>query len=210
MPNLSEMTTTTPAPDEALEYARRLYSSVRDWYETADRKAQLVLTLDGVFVTFVSTSLAAKATELSQTVSTFGPETWVLLGAALASLVLSLFSCLVCLVSRHTEANTSFLHLLFQDLTADPNPPEPGQLDTGPENLWYYELILKIGKSQFLEAAGGATSHLETKVLLRQVWRLGGIVRGKYIWVNRAFSFTALTLVFSAFAATSYIVRLAA
>jgi hypothetical protein len=210
MPNLSEMTTTTPAPDEALEYARRLYSSVRNWYETADRKAQLVPTLDGVFVTFVSTSLAAKATELSQAISTFGPETWVLLGVALASLVLSLFSCLVCLVSRHTEANTSFLRLLFQDLTADPNPTEPGQLDTGPENLWYYELILKIGKSAFLEAAGAATSDLETKVLLRQVWRLGGIVRGKYIWVNRAFSFTALTLVFSAFAATSYIVRLAA
>jgi hypothetical protein len=48
-----------------------------------------VLTLDGVFVTFVGTSLASKASELSRTVSAFGPETWVLLGAALVCLVLS-------------------------------------------------------------------------------------------------------------------------
>jgi len=124
VPNLPQMTTTTPAPDEALEYSRRLYGNVLDWYESADRKAQLVLTLDGVFVTFASTSLASKASELSRTVSTFGPETWVLLGAALVSLVLSLLSCLLCLMSRHTTDDTSYARLLFQDLKASPTPPK--------------------------------------------------------------------------------------
>lgn len=45
----------------SLEYTRRLYESVLDWYKNADAKAQVVLSLDGIFLTFVGTTVLKDA-----------------------------------------------------------------------------------------------------------------------------------------------------
>jgi hypothetical protein len=36
-------------PDNAVDYARRLHDRILNWYKNADSKAQVLLTLDGVF-----------------------------------------------------------------------------------------------------------------------------------------------------------------
>jgi hypothetical protein len=40
--------------EEALEYARRLYLNILEWYKIADSKGQLLLTLNGAFVTVMT------------------------------------------------------------------------------------------------------------------------------------------------------------
>jgi hypothetical protein len=115
-------------------------------------------------------------------------------------------------VSRHTKSNGSYLRLLFRDLRRSPRPPNKTEAKptAKPDDLWYYELFLKVKRADFLAAGRKANSSFEMEALLSQSWRLAEIVWGKYIWLNRAFSFTAFTLIFSAFAATSYVLRLAA
>ena len=74
---------TSPSSQEvewSLEYARRLYDRVLAWYESAERKAQLILTLDGLFLSFLTSSLLSKPADLRPVVERFGAETWVFLG----------------------------------------------------------------------------------------------------------------------------------
>jgi hypothetical protein len=42
--------TPIPVPTAGVEYARRMYDRVIDWYKVAESKAQLILTVNGVFV----------------------------------------------------------------------------------------------------------------------------------------------------------------
>ena len=43
-----------PAGEPALDYTRRVYANVLGWYENADRKAQLILTANGGFLTVLA------------------------------------------------------------------------------------------------------------------------------------------------------------
>jgi hypothetical protein len=47
------------AVDESLEYSRRLYDNIVDWYKSAELKAQVVLSLAGVFTSFLIASIFA-------------------------------------------------------------------------------------------------------------------------------------------------------
>jgi hypothetical protein len=44
-------------PKASLNYSRRLYSNVVDWYKNAETKAQILLSLDGIFVSVLVGSL---------------------------------------------------------------------------------------------------------------------------------------------------------
>ena len=68
----------TPATTDAapqLDHVRALDDRVIGWYRDAERKAQLILTLDGVFLSFLSASAFQKAADLRATTARFGPET---------------------------------------------------------------------------------------------------------------------------------------
>ena len=43
--------TALTADGSGVEYTRRLYANVLAWYDNADRKAQLILTANGGFLT---------------------------------------------------------------------------------------------------------------------------------------------------------------
>src|SRR4051812_9109866 len=86
--------------EAGLEYARRLYDRIIAWYESAERKAQLILTLDGVFLSFLTASVLTKPGDLHLIVDRFGAETWALFGLMCVALFLSIASAVGCLVSR--------------------------------------------------------------------------------------------------------------
>jgi hypothetical protein len=56
---------------EGLDYSRDLYKLILDWYKNADSKAQVLLTLDGVFLTFLTTSIFTNPEESSKLFATF-------------------------------------------------------------------------------------------------------------------------------------------
>src|SRR4051794_21903634 len=91
-------------PDEdsgmaARDFARRLYDRVIAWEEAADRKAQLILTLDGVYLSWLVGSILAKPSDLRPITARFGLETWVLAALVALALVASIGCALRCLVS---------------------------------------------------------------------------------------------------------------
>jgi hypothetical protein len=49
----------------SVAFAEALYANVTDWYKSADLKAQVILTLNGVFVAFTSQLLAMNGRAIS-------------------------------------------------------------------------------------------------------------------------------------------------
>jgi hypothetical protein len=45
-----------PSTPEALDFTRRLLTETLDWYRNADLKSQILLTLDGAFLAFLTAS----------------------------------------------------------------------------------------------------------------------------------------------------------
>jgi hypothetical protein len=91
--------------DEALEYTRDLYKLVLDWYGNADTKAQILLTIDGAFLAFFTSSIFAKPEDLGFIIDKFWAGTWIFLGLMCICLVGSIVSALNCLRSRTYSAH---------------------------------------------------------------------------------------------------------
>jgi hypothetical protein len=116
----------------ALEYARRLYANVLDWYKLADTKAQLLLTIDGAFITIIAGAIFGNPEATSDRARQFGPETWVLLAVSALALLASVACAALCLWSRTGLGETSIRRVMRRELgwtpTAGPatRPPWPG------------------------------------------------------------------------------------
>ena len=85
---------------DALDDSRRLLELVIDWYKNADLKAQIILTINGAFLTFLTSSIFKSPEELTRVTHRFGASTWVLLILMCVCLVGSIVSALMCLWSR--------------------------------------------------------------------------------------------------------------
>ena len=92
--------------NENLEYTRRLYDNVLDWYKNADTKAQVVLAINGGFITFVGSSVFKQAKEVKSLFDSFDCVTWIILALMIASLIGSIGTAIYCLWSRiYSEKN---------------------------------------------------------------------------------------------------------
>jgi hypothetical protein len=110
-PHTSDAAMAQPPSDTteiAAEYIRRVYASTREWYAVAETKAQLLLTVNGAFVTILFGTLFGK---LGNAHARFGPETWAFLGITVAALVSALVCAAGCLWSFHGHAKEEFAHL---------------------------------------------------------------------------------------------------
>jgi hypothetical protein len=85
---------------DALDFTRRLLSETLDWYRNADLKSQILLTLDGAFLAFLTASAFKDPKDLRPIVVRFGPETWLFLGLMTLTLSGSIASALLSLRSR--------------------------------------------------------------------------------------------------------------
>ena len=181
-------------PDPPLEYARRLYENVLRWYETAERKAQVVLTVDGVFLGLLTASFTSNVADLRGVVTAFSAATWVFLTIALVLLLTSLLSAVRCLWSRH-------IYGPGQRRAARSARPVPSDA----ERMWFFEMIAEKEYAEFVSEARGMDALQEIDALTGQVWRLSNIVSDKHAWANRAFAATGLALVAFTVAAASYV-----
>jgi hypothetical protein len=120
---------------ESLDYARRLYSNVLQWYDNADRKGQLVLTVDGIFLTILSSTLTTKARDIGQIATEFEAVTWGALCVMLLAVIGSLYSAVMCLVSRHSETKGKHHEGLSQLLADVVSSPARGRRRGRDDNL---------------------------------------------------------------------------
>ena len=73
-----------PSDGTPVEYLWKLEESLRYWYSAAETKAQVVVTLNGVFLAFVTGSILTNSDKAALTLTVFGPETWMFLAGMAA------------------------------------------------------------------------------------------------------------------------------
>jgi hypothetical protein len=186
-----------------LEYAHELYADVLAWYHSAESKAQVILTLDGIFLAAITGLTLTKRVDFEAVLDTFTLDTWLLLAVTTAALLASIVSAVICLGSR---TYTSWgLRRFYRDLGVDPTD----ESTYVPEVLWFFQHIEGLDREQFKHALRRLDADGELRVYGSQIHILSGNVRHKHAWVNRAFAFAGLTLVMLIALMTDYALRVA-
>jgi hypothetical protein len=89
---------------ENLNYLIRLFEKTLDWYKVADAKGQLLLALDGVFITAVTAMIFDEPEDLTRGLAAAGIAGSIILGLSAASIVGSVICAVGCLYSRLSDA----------------------------------------------------------------------------------------------------------
>lgn len=183
----------------SIEYARRLYDDVRRWYDSADTKAQVILALDGAFLTFLTSAIFG-ATELT---GSFATLTWLLLAAMTVCLVVSMASAIYCLWPR-IYSNAGLGEFVE---TAEREKGRSGL--AAPETMWFFQMIAGLEKKPFRTTLESVDESFEMKAMASQIWILSGHVHKKHLAVNVGFVLAATTLILFLLAGLSHLCRLA-
>ncbi|MFI9561628.1 Pycsar system effector family protein [Nonomuraea endophytica] len=187
------------AAPPSVEYARRMYDRVIDWYKVAEAKAQLILTINGVVATIIFGLLSGRLSELRNASPVIGPETWVFLGVSLGALCGSIGFATACLHSRHNyNIRTDFAQL---GIVAD------NQATYRPEGLWYFGHLATLRWQWVAEALRAADDDAEILTLTYNVHGLAKVVLRKHRLINTGWTLTSLGLIALIAAAASLIVR---
>jgi hypothetical protein len=185
------------------EFARRLYDRVAAWYESAERKAQLILTLTGLFISFLTASVLRKPADLRATTERFGPETWALFALMSISLLSAVLCAVLCLRSRvYKDAE-----LRSELARGGVRPEDPSTI--GPEFVWFFQHIAGLAPAALGRRLQGVDLLGEANILAVNVVPLARNVVAKHRWVNRGFALVGLTLVSFFCAGVSYAIRVA-
>jgi len=180
--------------DPSVAYIRQLYGSVLDWYKSADAKAQVILTLDGVFLSFVANTLFGKADVYKLPWYSFA-----LLGLMSITLAISLFHAISCIWSRiytpeelkHFLAEAGVDCARYQTYT--------------PSVCWFFQLIASLDKAEFEKRMRSLEPEFEVDAMASQIFLLSGNVAKKHRHINYSFSFAAITLLLFLASAMSFV-----
>jgi hypothetical protein len=183
------------------DYARQLYGDVLGWYRSAENKAQIVLTLDGLIVSFLTSSLITNVGDVRAATQEFGLETWALLAVMSTLFLLSVMSAVQCLRSRtYSEEELS---KLFAREGVDPQTRETYR----PEVMWFFQMLGQLNRDLLEARLLEIETDFEVRARVSQIYYLSRNVTEKHRWVNRAFVFTGSSLSALLLAAVSYVAR---
>jgi hypothetical protein len=183
-----------------LDYLRRAYESTREWYSSAETKAQLLLTINGLFITVLFSSVLGKADDARKTIAVFGSETWVFLGLALAAIIAAVCSATLTMWSRHGSSSSDELGLLGVQAD-DPDSYVP-------EVLWYFGHIARLDPSHVKDKLLNSDAQFEAIAISNSLIKLSHRVLRKHNCVNAGWISIAFALVMLAFAVSSITIRL--
>ena len=105
-------------PTGSVAFSRGVYASTMDWYKVADSKGQLLLTLNGVYITALSSVTIASSQKLVQIHASLPLATLVLLAGAAVATAISILMAIACLYSRLSDATLNELRKSFTEQDA--------------------------------------------------------------------------------------------
>jgi Family of unknown function (DUF5706) len=193
---------TLASEDESLEYARSLYASIVDWYKDAHGRAQLLLTVDGAFITFLAGVVLANRSDLHITLDAFGPETWTFLGLMAVGFAISGGAALLALMPRRLGHGK-----IDQDYWANDKADRRMGLHPAPSNMWYSEFIIKRGREEFIADVAAMDKTKERVALASQIYVLSKGLGRKYRGVFVGYVATGIALLMLLLATTDYLIR---
>jgi hypothetical protein len=187
---------------ESLEFARRLYESITSWYKETHGRAQIVLTVDGAFVTLLAGTIVGKPADMGATTSVFGPETWgALLLMALAFAVSGgcAIWALIPLRLSSKKIEDDFRALLETDRAKQRDPPS--------SVMWYSQFIVRVRSEDFIDWVSRIDLEDERNALAQEIHILSHRLTHKYQGVFAAYAATGVALLMLLIAAADYAVR---
>jgi hypothetical protein len=191
-----------PLDDQVLrEYLRDLRADLRYWYTSAEAKAQLVLTVNGVFVTFLTTAALGTRASVVQATAVFGPETWAFLALMAACLALAILSAVACVASRGVSRRELEGSLARHAVDPDEARTYP------PELTVFFGHLSRLKAAPLVERLQAGGQDFIAAALASEVIALAPNVVAKHRWVNRAFVMTGMTLGFFLSTGVSYLIR---
>jgi len=169
-----------------VEYARRVYDRVIDWYKVAESKAQLLLTVSGAFVTVAFGLLSGSIADLKRSLESAGALPWLFLTVAVVALCGSIAAAAATLLSQHGR------HIRddFAKLGIDPQD----EATYRPEAMWYFGHIAQLQWQGVQSTLRDADDALEVKVLTYNVHGLAKTVLRKHRLINAGWLLTTVTL----------------
>ena len=193
---------------EAVDYARRVLDFNFAWYKNADTKAEIILTLDGVFIAFVTGSIFMKQTELIAIMERFYFVTWVFLVLMVAFLLGSIVFSILCLWSRipiFSKQKNYSTKDSENGSKNDNNNEEP----CPSEATLFFANISCLEKKTYQDFMLKADREDEISALAFDIHTLSVNVNKKHKWVDLGFILTGMSLFsFLAFG-ISYIIAVA-
>jgi hypothetical protein len=187
----------------ALAYSNLLFANVLDWYRNADSKAQIILTLDGALVAFLTTSIFKRPAELSDIIHNLNLRTWLLLMAMCACLVGSIISALMCLWSR------VFLGIRRDSvLGQEQKKIRDGAKLYSPNVMLFFKTICWLDHDRFQRQPETTDASFHIKALGSQAYLLSKRVYRKHVLVNAGFVLAGASLILFLASGVSYLVHL--
>lgn len=189
-------------PSIALNYAHFLFENVVYWYKKADVKAQIILTLDGAFVAFLTSSVFAKPADLSEITQRFTGLTWLFLVLMCLCLAGSIVSALMCLWSR-----VFVLSRRDRVLATEKGRIKEGPQRYSPNVMVFFKTISWLDHDKFQEQLGLTDEKFQIRALASQIYHLSKRVYVKHLWINSGFVLAGASFIFFLAGGMSYLAK---
>jgi hypothetical protein len=189
-------------PENTLDYSRRLYERVIDWYKNADSKAQIILTLNGAFVAFLTSSIFKNPDELLKLINKFSAFTWLFLSLMCLCLVGSIVCALMCLWSRiaFSAGRDEMILRELDDLKEDD--------EYSPHLMLFFKTIAMLDPEKFQRQLSKVDPGFEIEALASQIYLLSKRVYAKHLLINYGFASVGGALIFFLLGGISYLANL--
>ena len=181
-------------PENNLEFSRSLYERTIDWYKNADSKAQIILTLNGVFISFLAASIFKSPDDLLKITNKFSSFTWFCLLAMGVCVCFSIVCAVRCLWSR-IESVT--------DHRGDAENADESLLD----KIAFFGTIRHLSLKEFQNQLPKMNEDFEIKALGTQIYLLSKNVYEKHSAVNLGFVLVSGALIFFLLSGVSYLLN---
>ena len=187
--------------EQTVEYTRRLYDDVREWYDNADSKAQVVLAIDGAFLAFLTGAIFGKPDDLRAVFGTFSVWTWSLLAVMTLCLMGSVISAIWCLWSR------TYSPAKLQEFVQAAQREKNNSAQYAPKAMWFFQMVANLEERRFRTTLEAVNGSFEIEAIASQIQILSRNVRTKHRAVNTGFVLAAMTLILFFFAGLSYLAK---
>jgi len=189
---------------DPVDYARRVYDHNLDWYKNADTKAEIILTLDGVFLAFVTSSIFMNQADLLKILGNFTTLTWLFLWLMSLSLAGSIICSISCLWSRISLANRRTKERYFAERKI-----EVDKLETYvPEATFFFQKISWLDPDLFRKLMLTVDKEFEISALAADTHTLSRNVLRKHQRVDFSFILAGTSLLFFLALCITYLLAL--
>jgi hypothetical protein len=176
-----------PSPTDGLDYVRNLYDVEVGWFRVAETKAQVILTVNGIFVSVLFGATLGKITNVRSLAALFGPETWVLLLISMGALTGAIGCAARSLWSWHRRRASED----FKRLEMDPAVPDSFR----PEALWYFGGLAQLPVETAAKCLRQCGKEAEVAALSYNAVILSRSLVRKYRLLNAGWALTSVNLI---------------